>query len=60
LVEVKSSPGRLVPNLAYFQQVTGAQNAFQVEMDQPFIEENCFDLTGPTRIPAATLLSQLC
>ena len=33
--------------------------AFQVVSDLEFAEEDCFSLTGPVRVPAACLLSQL-
>lgn len=60
LVEVKSS-GRapLSPSLAHFQQQTGAPHAFQIAMDLPFAERDCFERTVPTVVPARTLPSQL-
>jgi len=60
LVEVKSS-GRapLSHALAHFQRLTGAGHAFQVAMDLPFVERDCFETTRPTIVPARTLLAQL-
>lgn len=60
LVEVKSAGKRdLNPNLAYFQRLTGAQHAFQVAFDLPFVDTNLFTRTTPIRVPALTFLSQL-
>ncbi|MCP4679364.1 MAG: ATP-binding protein [Deltaproteobacteria bacterium] len=59
LVEVKSSKSRLSPRLKYFQHKTGAKHAFQVEIKSPYVDEDCFSLTEPGRVPASTLLSQL-
>jgi len=60
LVEVKTS-GRapLSEALTHFQQRTGAAHAFQVAMDLPFVERDCFEVTRPTIVPARTLLAQL-
>lgn len=59
LVEVKSSDAPLSPHLAYFQKATGAQHAFQVQMNAPFVQADCFSHNRPIRVPAQTLLSQL-
>ena len=60
LVEVKTSGRRAVsPALHYFAQRLGVQHAFQVAFDLDFVEEDCFDVTDPVRVPAASLLSQL-
>lgn len=60
LVEVKAS-GRepLSPSLAHFQAQTGAAHAFQVAMDLPFVERDCFERSEPIIVPARTLLAQL-
>jgi len=60
LVEVKSSGSApLSPQLARFQAQTGAAHAFQVALDLPFVERDCFALQKPTIVPAQTLLAQL-
>ena len=60
LVEVKSSgKASLSPNLAYFQKATGAEFAFQVAMDLPFQEVNCFGIDRPMIVPGLSFLGQL-
>lgn len=59
LVEVKQSETRLAPSLAYYQQATGAEHAFQVVLDLDYETINCFDYQRPIVVPARTLLSQL-
>lgn len=60
LVEVKSSGSTaLSPALHLFQRQTGAQHAFQVALDLPYVERDCFDYRQPIIVPAQTLLSQL-
>ena len=60
LVEVKRSEGALSPSLAYFQGQTGAPHAFQVVLDAPYVDADCFSRKGaPTIVPARTFLSQL-
>ncbi len=60
LVEVKQSGGApLSPDLARFQAQTGAAHAFQVTLDLPYVERDCFAEAGPILVPARTLLSQL-
>lgn len=60
LVEVKTSGRRAVsPALSYFSQQLAVDHAFQLAFDLDFVEEDCFGVTGPVRVPAATLLSQL-
>ncbi len=59
LVEVKTTNSRLSKNLAYFQQATGAKNAFQVTINEPFSEADCFSVPYPIKVPARTFLSQL-
>ncbi len=60
LVEVKLSDHKeLSPALSYFQKQTGAAHAFQVVIDLPWVDRNCFAVTQPVIVPARTLLSQL-
>lgn len=60
LVEAKTSDkNSLSPSLAYFQQCTGAEYAFQVVLNKPYIEQDCFQYTQPIIVPAETFLSQL-
>ncbi len=60
LVEVKSSDnGRLSNNLDYFQQKTDAEHAFQVVIDMPYVDRDCFSINKPIIVPAKTFLSQL-
>lgn len=59
LVEVKAKDTRLSEALAHFQQQTGAPHAFQVVLDLPFVEADCFARSEPTVVPARTFLSQL-
>jgi len=59
LVEVKKTDTTLSPALAYMQQQTGAEHAFQVVMDEPYVNTDCFTRRTPTVVPARTFLSQL-
>jgi predicted AAA+ superfamily ATPase len=59
LVESKLSEESLSPNLAYFQQQTGAQHAFQVLGTADFVNADAFTRSTPSIVPAMTLLSQL-
>ena len=60
LVEVKNShKQKLSEDLARFQHLTGAKHAFQVALNAPFIDKDCFQETKPIIVPAATFLSQL-
>ncbi|MCI5221945.1 MAG: hypothetical protein D3924_04570 [Candidatus Electrothrix sp. AR4] len=59
LVEVKSSDTKLSRHLAYFQEKTGADHAFQVTVDAPFVDADCFAVPDPVKVPAKTFLSQL-
>jgi hypothetical protein len=59
LVEVKSSDRRLSPNLKSFQEQLKAPHAFQVVLDLPFAEVDCFSENRPVVVPARTFLSQL-
>jgi predicted AAA+ superfamily ATPase len=59
LVEVKKADAHLSPTLAHFQAQTGAEHAFQVVLDLPYEEANCFAHRKPIVVPAKTFLSQL-
>ena len=59
LVEVKKSETKLSPALAHFQAETGAEHAFQVVLDLPYVAANCFTHRRPMVVPAKTFLSQL-
>jgi len=59
LVEVKTSDTRLSTSLAYFQSQTDAPHAFQVVINLPFEDVDCFSINRPTVVPALTFLSQL-
>jgi len=60
LVEVKSSgKPSPSPHLHRFQEQTGAQHAFQVAMNTPYVDRDCFAETRPIVVPARTFLSQL-
>ncbi|MCI5137026.1 MAG: hypothetical protein D3922_01115 [Candidatus Electrothrix sp. AR1] len=59
LIEVKSSGTKLCRYLAFFQEMTGANHAFQVTVDAPFVDADCFAVSCPVKVPAITFLSQL-
>jgi hypothetical protein len=59
LAEVKAADAPLSPALARFQAQTGAAHAFQVALDLPYEEADCFSRREPVIVPARTLLSQL-
>jgi uncharacterized protein len=59
LVEVKIGETNLSPSLGYFQAQTKADHAFQVVMNLPYQEADCFRISRPVAVPAKTLLSQL-
>jgi hypothetical protein len=60
LVEVKTSDRRVSPSLGYFQQQIGAAHAFQVVLDEEYVDADCFARPGrPLAVPARTFLSQL-
>ena len=60
LVEVKKSDNkRISKNLEIFQKQTEAQHAFQVVIDMPYVDVDCFAYHDPIIVPAKTLLSQL-
>lgn len=60
LVEVKlSDHNKISPHLVEFQKQTDAQHAFQVIVDMPYINKDCFKINTPVIVPAKTFLSQL-
>ncbi len=60
LVEVKKSEKQLSPALAHFQRKLKAPHALQAVIDLPYVDADCFKITGePLVVPAMTLLSQL-
>ncbi|MCH8511053.1 MAG: AAA family ATPase [Kiritimatiellae bacterium] len=59
LVEVKHGQSALSPHLAYFQNETNAQHAFQISMQADYVGANCFEHTAPIVVPAKTFFSQL-
>jgi hypothetical protein len=60
LVEVKTSQSKsLSSSLERFQSQTEADHAFQVMMDAPYVDRDCFSTTAPVKVPALTFLSQL-
>ena len=60
LVEVKQSNNSGIgKNLYYFFEKSGAEHAFQVVIDTPYVQKNCFEYIAPVIVPASTFLSQL-
>ncbi len=60
LVEVKyKRDGNLSPSLHHFAKVTKAPHVFQVVLDMPYVDVDCFEVGRPAIVPARTLLSQL-
>lgn len=60
ILEVKSKQQTQISSaLPYFQSITKADHAFQVMMEAEYIERDCFEITTPVQVPAATFLSQL-
>lgn len=60
LVEVKNSHQKgISKNLYKFQEITGAKYTFQVVLNQPFVDTDCFSYEKPVVVPARTFLSQL-
>ena len=59
LVEAKNSKQAISPELAYFQQQTKAEYAFQVTHHMSYVDEDCFSHHQPIIVPAMTFLSQL-
>ncbi|MCR4318216.1 MAG: AAA family ATPase [Planctomycetes bacterium] len=60
IIEVKMSDEPLSPSLGYFQNQIRAPFAFQVSIDDEYVDANCFENPGsPIKVPASTFLSQL-
>jgi predicted AAA+ superfamily ATPase len=59
LVEVKLSDRTISPALGDFQKALGAEHAFQVVVNLPYEEVDCFGFRTPVVVPARTFLSQL-
>lgn len=59
LAEVKKADKKMSTTLAYFKGATGAPHAFQVVLDLPFVDVDCFSYHRPIVVPARTFLSQL-
>jgi len=59
LVEAKIADNSLSEHLHRFQSQLQAPHAFQVLLNLPFIDKNCFSEHKPIIVPAATFLSQL-
>jgi predicted AAA+ superfamily ATPase len=59
LVEVKTSDTHLSPQLEYFQKLIKASHAFQVVVELPYQDVDCFSVGKPVVVPAKTFLSQL-
>lgn len=60
LVEVKSAANQAInKHMAWFQRKTGAQHAFQLVMDLPYVDADCFATNKPTKVPVESLLMRL-
>ncbi|WP_218576641.1 ATP-binding protein [Desulfobacter latus] len=60
LVEVKSSSSkRISPHLEYFSHILKTDHTFQIELNADYVDEDCFSVKRPVKVPAKTLLSQL-
>ncbi|NGX37896.1 MAG: hypothetical protein K1000chlam2_01064 [Chlamydiae bacterium] len=60
LVEVKNGNNRLIsPHLHHFHEVLHTEHAFQVVLNMPYVDANCFAEKKPLIVPAKTFLSQL-
>ena len=59
IAEVKNAAEKLSPTLSLFQQQTGAMHAFQIVLERPDDEEDCFEHRNPVVVSARTFLSQL-
>ena len=59
LVETKNSSDSISSSLYHFQEQTKAPFAFQVSLEKPFVNRDCFSSDSPILVPARTLLSQL-
>jgi predicted AAA+ superfamily ATPase len=59
LVEVKKGDTDVSPSLDFMQKQIRAEHAFQVVIDEPYVNRSCFDIRSPVAVPARTFLSQL-
>ena len=59
LVEAKMRDTTLSPALARFQSQLRAAHAFQVVLELPYVDADCFARKEPVVVPARTFLSQL-
>ena len=59
LVEAKTSDAAPTAALRDYQKAVGARHAFQVVLDAPFADFDCFVERAPVSVPALTFLSQL-
>lgn len=59
VAECKTSDISLSPALSSMQSATGAKHAFQLVMNLPHVEADCFRRVRPVIVPARTFLSQL-
>lgn len=59
LVEAKHSNCSITPGLHNVQKKIQAPYAFQVTIDMPYVQVDCFTGHTPVKVPAQTFLSQL-
>lgn len=59
LAEVKKSDTTLSSSLEFMQRQLGAEHAFQIVLDEAYLDKDCFGRRRPTVVPARTFLSQL-
>ena len=59
VAEVKNAAEKLSPALPIFQEQTGATHAFQIVLERPYDDEDCFSHRKPAVVSARTFLSQL-
>lgn len=59
MVEVKTSEQALSPHLIYFKERLNIPYAFQVTLNLPFEDVNCFETPGIFIVSAQTFLSQI-
>ena len=59
VAEVKTAAEKLSPTLSLFQEQTGATHAFQIVLERPYEDKDCFGRRKPAVVSARTFLSQL-
>ena len=59
LAEARIGDQRLSPSLDHFRTQLGCEHTFQIVMDLPYVEQDCFAYHDPVLAPARTFLSQL-